>query len=80
MKVKLVTADYFSCILNQTLQSRHLYIFNSCGKDRCAMLHALQQQFSLGKGQEGEQQRSWEGAAEADVVFGTARTRFTFHY
>lgn len=44
------------------------------------MLHALQQQFSLGKGQEGEQQRSWEGAAEADVVFGTARTRFTFHY
>lgn len=80
MEVKLVTADYFSCILNQTLQSRYLYIFNSYGKHWCAMLHALQQQFSLGKWQEGEQQWSWKGTAEAGVVFGTSRMRFTFHY
>lgn len=44
------------------------------------MLHALQQQFSLGKWQEREQQWSWKGAAEAGVVFGTARMSFTVHY
>lgn len=50
------------------------------GKDRCAILHLLQQQFSLGKEQGWEEQRVWEGAAEGATLFGTARARFIFHY
>lgn len=47
---------------------------------KCAILHLLQQESSPGKGQGENQQRAWEGAAEGDALFGTARARFIFYY
>lgn len=59
-------------------------IFNSHEKDRCAILHILQQQFSLGKRARvritGSLGRGSRSRCLAYMLFGTAKTRFILHY
>lgn len=55
-------------------------IFNSHEKNVCHIVHTAATVFTREKSKAETNREDWEGAAEADMLLGTAQTRFIFHY